>query len=290
MRAPPLRSPHGELASSQKCQHRARLRGVRIPVERDGGDARRPGVEEGSEQGLGAGPMTIVSGGETRKKCGVCPRLFVDQTRSKVRKYCSPACSKIAKEETTRRWFAKQPRGWRREWNREYQRKWRDENREVVRLYMREYARTWREKNRAKLRLRYRSDHEAARDRDLAKIREQGNARSRKYFKTPKGRLTSRASALRRRGRLGDVRLTTADLRFRMALFGGKCAYCDRYRKLTVDHVIPVYSGGLSVASNILPACSSCNKQKGRSSWKKWFAAQVFYSRTRAREIAELLR
>lgn len=41
------------------------------------------------------------------------------------------------------------------------------------------------------------------------------------------------------------------------------CAYCHRKRPLTMDHVIPLSRGGPHTASNIVPACRSCNSRKG---------------------------
>jgi len=46
------------------------------------------------------------------------------------------------------------------------------------------------------------------------------------------------------------------------ALYGQRCAYCNKRRKLTVDHVIALSRGGANTASNIVPACRSCNSRK----------------------------
>lgn len=45
--------------------------------------------------------------------------------------------------------------------------------------------------------------------------------------------------------------------------FQFRCAYCNRKRKLTRDHVIPLSKGGAHTLSNIVPACQSCNSSKG---------------------------
>jgi len=43
-----------------------------------------------------------------------------------------------------------------------------------------------------------------------------------------------------------------------------RCIYCGaRDRKLCKDHVIPVFLGGANTIDNIVPACKSCNSQKG---------------------------
>jgi 5-methylcytosine-specific restriction endonuclease McrA len=42
-----------------------------------------------------------------------------------------------------------------------------------------------------------------------------------------------------------------------------KCLCCNKKRKLTADHVIPVSKGGTSDISNIQPLCGPCNSSKG---------------------------
>lgn len=44
---------------------------------------------------------------------------------------------------------------------------------------------------------------------------------------------------------------------------GGRCAYCGkRFKKLEIDHLIPLSAGGSSELDNLLPACSLCNRVK----------------------------
>jgi 5-methylcytosine-specific restriction endonuclease McrA len=44
--------------------------------------------------------------------------------------------------------------------------------------------------------------------------------------------------------------------------FRGKCAYCGGPEEV-LDHVVPLFLGGLNSFDNILPACDSCNLSKG---------------------------
>lgn len=48
------------------------------------------------------------------------------------------------------------------------------------------------------------------------------------------------------------------------------CRYCgQRAQTLDIDHVIPVNQGGPTILSNLVTACSSCNRKKaGRSPWE----------------------
>ncbi len=46
------------------------------------------------------------------------------------------------------------------------------------------------------------------------------------------------------------------------AAYRGCCAYCGKKSRLTIDHVIPLARGGGHTASNIVPACKTCNSKK----------------------------
>ena len=45
--------------------------------------------------------------------------------------------------------------------------------------------------------------------------------------------------------------------------FDAKCLCCKKARKLTVDHVIPLSSGGRNTINNLQPLCLHCNSSKG---------------------------
>lgn len=74
-----------------------------------------------------------------------------------------------------------------------------------------------------------------------------------------------RAKDQRRRARLlaAPVNdLTAEQWRDIKAAHKHRCAYCGKRRPLTMDHVIPLSKGGPHTASNIVPACRSCNCSK----------------------------
>ncbi len=57
--------------------------------------------------------------------------------------------------------------------------------------------------------------------------------------------------------------LTGAEWRGIVESFNHACAYCLRMdRKLTMDHVTALSRGGIHEASNVVPACQSCNSSK----------------------------
>lgn len=107
--------------------------------------------------------------------------------------------------------------------------------------HAREYGRQWANRNRDKVRAtiaRYKSRHPD-------KVRE----------------WTARRRAMLRGAPVADF---TYDQWLTIkAIYGNRCAYCGKKtRKLTQDHVIPVSRGGFHTASNIVPACQSCNSRK----------------------------
>lgn len=47
------------------------------------------------------------------------------------------------------------------------------------------------------------------------------------------------------------------------AVYNYRCVYCDKKpRKLEMDHITPLSKSGNHTASNIVPACRSCNAKK----------------------------
>ena len=76
----------------------------------------------------------------------------------------------------------------------------------------------------------------------------------------------------------------------RVDFYGWRCAYCSTsldFATLTQDHVIPVSRGGTNWASNLRPACKSCNSKKKNRSPKEFFVgSKVTYCRIHTRTPA----
>ena len=70
----------------------------------------------------------------------------------------------------------------------------------------------------------------------------------------------------------------------------GACAYCGcEPEKITLDHVNPMANGGMTVRSNLVPACAECNVSKNHRDVWQWFQAQPFHTAAREQQIRSWL-
>lgn len=131
-------------------------------------------------------------------------------------------------------------------------RRWRAENPEAAKEASRRHNRENREARNAACRSYY------------AEHKERQAARHREWCRANPDRANDRGA--RRRARIANspVNDFTAKQWVEMkAAYGGRCAYCGNRRPLERDHVVPLSKGGPHTASNIVPACKSCNSRKG---------------------------
>lgn len=118
-------------------------------------------------------------------------------------------------------------------------------------------------------------NHKVRRDQDPT-IRRRAVQQSIKYQLThPEARRRHKQLyAHKRRVREGvGTGLTSAEWTQIQARFGGLCAYCKNAPGLTMDHVIPLSKGGAHAASNVVPACKTCNSKKHARTPEEWAAA-----------------
>lgn len=53
----------------------------------------------------------------------------------------------------------------------------------------------------------------------------------------------------------------------------GRCYYCDKINKfkdLTMDHLVPLARGGRSTKDNLVPSCKDCNTKKKNMLTVEW--------------------
>jgi hypothetical protein len=72
--------------------------------------------------------------------------------------------------------------------------------------------------------------------------------------------------------------------------FNNACCYCgESPDKLQQDHFVPVSKGGGYTASNIVPACASCNMSKSNNNFLDWYKYHPGYSDVRLEKIKDYL-
>ncbi len=88
-----------------------------------------------------------------------------------------------------------------------------------------------------------------------------------RYWSSADYRFSLRVSDINRRARLAgcDGIVSVDQARARIAFYGGSCYLCGADWE-HLDHVKPLSEGGPNLASNLRPACATCNGRKG-SNW-----------------------
>jgi 5-methylcytosine-specific restriction endonuclease McrA len=112
------------------------------------------------------------------------------------------------------------------------------------------------------------------RQKDLAykaRNREKLRAAARAYYKrtyaADPARYKAQAEMRRARKAGAEGALTAAEWRAALARYGHVCAYCGAGGAMTKDHVIALSKGGSHTATNVVPACRSCNGRKSTADW-----------------------
>lgn len=98
-----------------------------------------------------------------------------------------------------------------------------------------------------------------------------------RYHATPKGKANGAAQARKWRALMKGAKvcdLTHGQWLAIIVQHGGRCAYCGcKPRTITMDHVTPLSRGGDHTASNVVPACLSCNSRKNDRTLAEFLAA-----------------
>lgn len=128
-------------------------------------------------------------------------------------------------------------------------------------------ANRWARKNRERL-LLWKRDYNK-RNRDLINAK----ARARKSGDPSSHRSCQANRRARKIGATGR-HPTTKETISMLAAQSGLCAYCNFVGTLTLDHVIPLSSGGSHDIDNLIGCCKSCNSSKGKKSLLVWLAGR----------------
>lgn len=168
------------------------------------------------------------------QKCAGCGADF-EAVATKARKFCSKQCVSQSRRIAGA--------------------KWRDPAQ--IKLYMKAYA----QKNRAKL--SEQSRLWCAENSETRRLSAANYAH--------RSRVSGRADAAREAAKLDKGAATPSDLRRLFVRADGRCVYCSsKPRSLTIDHYVPIASGGKHKVSNLVPACKPCNSSKGAREPEEW--------------------
>ena len=155
---------------------------------------------------------------------------------------------------------------------------------------VRKSKRLWIKANPEWARQKARRYYESNTDRILERSRAWAAANPDKVFHKTRRRNAWKRAA--RRHALQPVTRQQIDARF--ALWNNRCAFCGvdashqrnhGRERLTVEHVLALTKGGLDEASNIIPACTSCNTSKHNSPVETWYRRQPWFTEARWRKI-----
>jgi 5-methylcytosine-specific restriction endonuclease McrA len=144
----------------------------------------------------------------------------------------------------------------------------RESNRKSAAKKRAEFEATATPEQKKELREKINARHTAWTERQGEERKEKVRKKNREYGKTEHGRLVRRICAARREALLykaeGDF--TEAEWLKILEDSGNKCTYCGKeFSKdcqATIDHMVPLSRGGSNYASNLTPACASCNTRK----------------------------
>nr|WP_290224168.1 HNH endonuclease [Trichocoleus desertorum] len=185
---------------------------------------------------------------------------------------------------------------------------WREANPDKVRASGKAYReankdkiKAYREANKERKAEQWKQYHIANREERNAKQRafnatEEGKRYNRnwqrRYLKTPQGKLYDRKAKFKRRARKKGVhnhQYSSAQVNELLTVFHQRCAYCESEERLTLDHFIPIFSGGPDCLGNLVIACHTCNSSKKNHDPREWFMKQPFFDQERWLKILKLL-
>jgi 5-methylcytosine-specific restriction endonuclease McrA len=146
-------------------------------------------------------------------------------------------------------------------------RAYREAHREQIQAQNRAYDAAHREERRAYNRAYRAKNREALLQKQHARYQDNAvrNRRTSQAWRQANPELLQiQGQKKRARKRAAPVNnLTAAQWREIKAAYGHCCVYCKKpQQRLTMDHLTPLSKGGAHTASNIVPACRSCNSRK----------------------------
>lgn len=130
------------------------------------------------------------------------------------------------------------------------------------------------------------------------------NERKRRYYEENKTMITARNKRWRsnniekvrrisvryeqrKRSKFHDYKEEYWD--YALNFFSHSCAYCGAKERMEQEHIIPVSKGGPYIASNIIPACRSCNASKGDKDLEMWYRSHKSFNCERLERVYQYI-
>ena len=245
------------------------------------------------------------------KRCTCCGRWLVASVvnfhRQKTGKYglkgeCKECASKRNKQyreankdkiaETNKRWceankekvaeYKKQYYKDNKDKAAEYNKQYREVNRDKIFEQRKQY----RENNKDKIAERRKQYYQDNKDKVVK--------RHKRYNQSLQGQVSAfnRHNRRRTKEEQQGTGITKDQWLEMMKFFDFRCAYSDEYIggdsfNRTIDHIVPLNSGGDNMIWNCVPMTRSLNSSKHAKDMVEWYKEQSFYSETRLAKIYE---
>ena len=157
-------------------------------------------------------------------------------------------------------------------------------NKEKISEHQKQYGKQYYEANKEKVAERKRQYYKDNKEKLLEQKRQ--------YYHSPQGQVSNFNKRQRRRIReqqQGDG-ITTEQWLELMSFFNWRCAYSgEALSKDTrsIDHIVPLNSGGDNMIWNMVPTTRSLNSSKHTKNMLEWYKEQDFYDSNRLAKIYE---
>lgn len=177
----------------------------------------------------------------------------------------------------------------------EYQKMYRIKNKESIRQKRKEYYSNNKELINTKTREYYKNNKEKLLFKSkqyYIENKEKISEYCKAYAKSERGKTLRKINENKRRTLKKKALSFLSQKQWQNIVdkFNNSCAYCGSDNvTLTMDHFIPISSGGEFTVSNIVPCCYSCNSSKNKYNFFEWYSKQEFYNKQREEKILKHL-
>ena len=228
------------------------------------------------------------------KRCTKCGEWLVASTynfnKNKCKKYGLESKCKKCRAEYSKQWYKNN-----KDKKNEYDKQWWKNNKDKIKQYYeknkdkkRERDKQWYKNNKDKISERHKQWYKNNKDKK--------NEYDKQYRATPQGQVVTFNYRIKRRTREQNQGngITKEQWFEMMSYFNWKCAYSGEYignkenkSIRSIDHIIPLNSGGEHEIWNTVPMDRGLNSSKNDKDMLEWYKEQPFFSEERLNKIYE---